>query len=219
MAEYSDDEQIQRLQTWWQENGTSVVLAIVLSVSGLLGWRYWQDSTRQQAESASVLYQQMTDAAEQATQVADSASEAQAVAVLAGQLIDEFPRTAYADYARLMLARLAVEKGAYEQALDHLGAVVEAPATTATGWTARVRLARVQLHTGETDAAAQTLAVSWPQAWHGQVFELQGDLARQRGDLSAAREAYNKALAALAEDGAGHRELVQMKLDDLVPAS
>jgi predicted negative regulator of RcsB-dependent stress response len=42
---------------------------------------------------------------------------------------------------------------------------------------------------------------------------------RARGDLEAARVAYQSALAALETDGAGHRELVQMKLDDLVPAS
>lgn len=215
MADYSDEEQVERLQNWWQENGTSVVLAVVLSVSGLLGWRYWQDSTQQQAESASVRYQQLTEA----TQVPDSNIDADAVSELASQLIGDYPGTAYADYARLMLARLAVEEGDYSQAANRLTEVVEKPATSATGWTARMRLARVQVHSGDVQAANETLSVSWPEAWHGQVFELQGDLAREQGDLVAARQAYNKALAAMAEDGADHRELVQMKLDDLVPAS
>ena len=92
-------------------------------------------------------------------------------------------------------------------------------AAASLGWTARARLARVLLQSAELDRAAQVLNASWPESWQGQAFELRGDLARARGDLEAARAAYQSALAALQSDGGGHRELVQMKLDDLVPAS
>jgi predicted negative regulator of RcsB-dependent stress response len=219
MTDYSEEEQVERLRKWWEENGTAVVLAVVLSVGGLLGWRYWQSSTQEKAEAASVVFQQLTDALEEARSIAASGAQAEQVRNSATTLIEEYGSTSYADYARFALARLAVEDGDYAEAVQLLSAVLAKPATAATGWTARARLARIQLHSGDLDGAASTLNASWPESWRGQAFELRGDLARARGDLPAAREAYQSALAVLDNDGAGHRELVQMKLDDLVPAS
>ncbi len=219
MTDYSEEEQVERLRKWWEENGTSVVLAIVLSVSALAGWRYWQNSTQEKAEAASAVYQQLTDAMDQARAVPDSAAQAEQVQAAAEKLVSEYGSTSYADYGRFTLARLAVEDQDYARAAVLLREVMDRPATQAIGWTARARLARVLLQSGDTDGAEQVLNASWPEPWQGQAFELRGDLARAGGDLEAARAAYQSALAALEADGAGHRELVQMKLDDLVPAS
>ena len=219
MTDYSEEEQVERLRKWWEENGTSVIIAIVLSVSALLGWRYWQESAQEKAEAASMVYQQMVDAMEEARSIPDSAAQAEQARKAAEQLVAEYPSTSYADFARFALARLAVEGEDYAGAATLLREVMDKPSTEAIGWTARARLSRVLLQNGDLDAAGVALNASWPTAWQGQSFELRGDLARARGDLAAAREAYQSALTALENDGAGHRELVQMKLDDLVPAS
>lgn len=219
MTDYSEEEQVERLRKWWEENGTSVVLAIVLSVSALLGWRYWQTSSQEKAEAASAVYLQLTEAMDQARAVPDSAEQAELVQAAAEKLVSEHGSTSYADYGRFTLAKLAVEDKDYERAIGLLREVVDSPSTDAIGWTARTRLARVLLQSADLDGAAQVLNASWPESWQGQAFELRGDLARARGDLDAARAAYQSALAAMETDGASHRELVQMKLDDLVPAS
>jgi predicted negative regulator of RcsB-dependent stress response len=219
MTDYSEEEQVERLRKWWDENGTSIIVAVVLSVGALLGWRYWQDSTERQASEASAVYQQMIDAVEQSRVVPGNDGPVQQVRSSAEQLIAEYPSSAYADYAHLALASLAVQNESYDDAATQLRAVMDKPATDALGWTARARLARVLLHTADLDGASKVLNASWPAAWQGQVFELRGDVARAQGDVGAARKAYQSALETLANDGAGHRELVQMKLDDLVPAS
>lgn len=219
MVDYSEEEQVERLRKWWDENGTSIIVAVALSVAALVGWRYWQDSSQQKAEAASVIYQQMADALEQSRAMAGVQGASDAVRTNAEQLVADYPSTTYADYARLALAALAVSDAAYADAAAQLREVMESPATEALGWTARARLARVLLHSGDLEGAAQVLNASWPESWQGQAFELRGDLARAQGNVDAAREAYQSALQALQADGAGHRELVQMKLDDLVPAS
>lgn len=219
MTDYSEEEQVERLRKWWEENGTSVVLAIVLSVSALLGWRYWQSSSQEKAEAASAVYLQLTEAMDQARAVPDSAEQAALVQAAAEKLVSEHGSTSYADYGRFTLAKLAVEDRDYAKAAALLREVMDSPSTEAIGWTARARLARVLMGSADLDEAAKVLNASWPESWQGQAFELRGDLARARGDLEAARTAYQSALAALEADGAGHRELVQMKLDDLVPAS
>lgn len=219
MTDYSEEEQIERLRKWWDENGTSIIVAVVLSVGALLGWRYWQDSSQRQASEASAIYQQMMGAIEQVKMVPGNDGPVQQARSSAELLIEEHPRSAYADYARLALAALAVQNEAYDEAKTQLRAVMDKPASEAMGWTARARLARVLLHTADLEGASKVLNASWPAAWQGQAFELRGDVARSQGDVAAARDAYQSALAVLANDGAGHRELVQMKIDDLVPAS
>lgn len=219
MTDYSEEEQIERLRKWWEENGTSIIVAVVLSVGALLGWRYWQDSSQRQAGEASAVYQQMIDAIEQARVVSGNDAPVQQARSSAEQLIEKHPRSAYADYARLALAAFAVQNEAYDDATTQLRAVMDKPASEALGWTARARLARVLLHTADLEGASAVLNASWPTAWQGQAFELRGDVARSQGDVTAARNAYQSALEVLANDGAGHRELVQMKLDDLAPAS
>ena len=219
MTDYSEEEQVERLRKWWEENGTSVVLAVVLSVSALAGWRYWQTSSQEKAEAASAVYQQLTEAMDQARAIPDRAEQAEQVQAAAEKLVSEHGSTSYADYGRFTLAKLAVEDGDYDKAAAVLREVMDRPASEAIGWTARARLARVLLQSADLDGAAQVLNASWPESWQGQAFELRGDLARARGDLDAARTAYQSALAAMEAGGAGYRELVQMKLDDLVPAS
>ena len=219
MVDYSEEEQLERLRKWWDENGTSIVVAVLLSVAVLVGWRFWQNSSQQKAAAASEIYQQMANAMEQSRAMADVEGASEAVRSSAEQLVADYASTTYADYARLALAALAVSDESYAEAAEQLRAVMESPATNGLGWTARARLARVLLHTGDLDGAAQALNASWPESWQGQAFELRGDLARAKGNVDGAREAYQSALEALKADGAGHRELVQMKLDDLVPAS
>jgi predicted negative regulator of RcsB-dependent stress response len=218
MADYSDEETVERLRGWWQENGTTLVIAVVVSVASLLGWRQWQANTAQKAEAASVVYQQMMDSMEQSRGLPATAPQSLQVSALAEQLVESHSSSAYADYARFVLARQAVESNDYEQAVTLLREVMNKPASASIGWTARVRLARVLLHSEDFDGVATVLNASWPQAWHGQAFELRGDLARARGDVVAARDAYRQALNVL-EEGGSHRDLVQMKLDDLASAS
>ncbi|MDF1629170.1 MAG: tetratricopeptide repeat protein [Alcanivoracaceae bacterium] len=219
MVDYSEEEQVERLRKWWDENGTSIVVAVLLSVAALWGWREWQDSSQEKAQAASEIYQQMIGAMEQSRAMAGAEGASDAVRSAADQLVADYASTSYADYARLALAALAVNEESYADAAAQLREVMDSPATASLGWTARARLARVLLHSGDLDGSKQALNASWPEPWLGQVFELRGDLARAQGDVDAAREAYQSALQALQTDGGGHRELVQMKLDDLVPAS
>lgn len=216
MAAYSDDEQVQVLREWWERNGTSVVVTILLAVVVLLGWRQWQSWSSDKTEAASITYQQMMDAFEQAQSLPDSEAQHAQVRESARALVEDHGDTAYGDFARMMLARLAVEEGDYESAASHLRDVVDSPAGDTVRWTATMRLARVLIQTGDTDGALALLE-GVPEAFRGQALELRGDVLLASGDVEGARSAWQAALEHL--DGDAHRELVQMKLDDLAVAS
>ena len=60
MDEYlTDQQQAEKLQRWWKENGVFVIAGLVIGVGGLFGWRQWQDYKLEQAENASAVYEQL----------------------------------------------------------------------------------------------------------------------------------------------------------------
>tara|TARA_B100000965_G_scaffold384045_1_gene383881 strand:- start:412 stop:1050 length:639 start_codon:yes stop_codon:yes gene_type:complete len=201
-----EEEQAERLKEWWQKNGTATIIVIVLAIGALLGWRQWQDHSAGQAGEASQHYEAMMTALGQQ-------GDADLVRNAADTLIKDFGGSAYADYAHLALAKLAVDDGDLGAAAEQLTTVAEDPATRELEYTARLRLARVLVAQGELDAAGEQIARTFPEAWQGQALELKGDIASVRENWDAARAAYGDALEALDEGAA--RDRVQMKLDDL----
>ena len=37
-----EEQEINQLKDWWKENGKAIIVAFVLGVGGMFGWRYWQ---------------------------------------------------------------------------------------------------------------------------------------------------------------------------------
>lgn len=213
----SEEEQAEILREWWQKNGWTLLVAIILGVVALLGWRQWSASQESRAENASVVYERM----HQAMQSAGAGENGEALAAAreqADRLVDEYPRTVYGAQARLALARMAVMEEDYAEAADQLRAVVERSPTPALEYTARIRLARVLLQQGEAEQALDQVQGSFPDAWLGQALELRGDALRALSRNEDARDAYGMALDSL-PSGEFSRDRVQMKLDDMMPAS
>ncbi|WP_162925664.1 YfgM family protein [Isoalcanivorax indicus] len=213
----SEEEQAELLREWWEKNGRVLIVAIVVSVVGLLGWRQWSATQDARAESASTVYSALSRALEQ-TGAGEDQSAMAAVREHADRLLEEYPRTTYAAQARLALARLAVMDEDYEEAASQLRAVVDRSPTRAIEQMARLRLARVLLQQGDADGALALVRHDYPEAWRGQALEIRGDALRAQDRRDDARAAYSAALEAMAS-GEPIRDRVQMKLDDMTPAS
>lgn len=214
----SDEEQAERIKAWWRENGVSVVVTVVVAVGALLGWRQWQEHSAAVSANASTTYEQMMTQLQQAQSRPDSDAQFAAVKEKAEALLIEHPKSSYADFAGLTLARLAVEQDDYDAATDYLREVVATASSEAAQQTARLRLARVQLEQGKLDEVATTLDQGFPEAWQGQALEVRGDMLVAQEDAEGARQAYESALEAM-EAGDIGRNRVEMKLNDLAPAS
>ena len=108
----NEEERLEALQRWWKENRSSVILGLALGIAAIAGWNMWKGSQRATSEQASQVFQQLVDATE--AKKADSATK------LGERLIDQYGSTAYAEYARLFLAKLKVESGAkYDRSDPH----------------------------------------------------------------------------------------------------
>ena len=62
MADHiTEEEQIEALKRWWEENGKQTLLGIALIVGGYFGWQAWTDHNEEQSSAASLSYQDMIE--------------------------------------------------------------------------------------------------------------------------------------------------------------
>ena len=205
----TEDEELAVIRDWWQRNGKPLLTGSALALVVVFGWQAWQKHQVAEAQGASVLYQQLLEN----SLVADGQADVGKVAELAGKLKADYAGSHYAQYASLLLAKVAVEAGKLDDARVELQAVLDKPADATLGELARQRLARVLAAQGKLEEGLKLLEGDADQVYLASREELKGDLLVQMGKADEARAAYEKAKAALAEDAAVGG--LQMKLDDL----
>ncbi|GAA0795398.1 YfgM family protein [Marinobacterium sediminicola] len=215
MAELrTEEEQLQALKAWWQENGKSLVLGVGLAIALVLGWQGWQSHQQQKAASASALYQNLTEAAQlQAMNTADNAQYATAKH-LTEQLKADFADTTYARYAGLVLAAMHVQQEEYAAAITELDWVLSASGEVdSIKRVATLRKALVMQQQGAVEAAVELVKGLDAGTFEAEKQELLGDLYLSIGNVEQARTAYDAAL--LAAGGEARKPLLKIKRDDL----
>lgn len=215
MEQYrTEDEQVEALRRWWNENGKSTVAIIVIALAAGLGWQAWQGNSSEQREQASDLYQALLLAID-----TSAAATGPQPVELAEQLKNEFSSTSYAQFAALQLAAIAVRDGNLPEAEAQLRWVLgKAPSGSDTAQVAQLRLARVVAAAGNADQALDILTKADPGPYGASYAVAQGDilLAAERRD--DAREAYTRAMTAAASGGQGvNLGVLQQKLLSLTP--
>lgn len=187
----SEEEQVEALKRWWDENGRSTLIGIALAVVAAFGWQGWQEYRQEQREGASDIYQQLLQAAAGAGQSPARQGEAER---LAGRLKADFAGTTYAQFAGLQLARLAVTEGDLAAAESELrGVLAEADSGGDIALVARQRLARVLAAGGDTDGALALLEMSGHNPYQAAYALARGDILLAAGRDRDALQAYQLA--------------------------
>ncbi len=216
MAEHlSEEEQIEALKRWWDENKFHVVVPIFAILVGYLGWNYYQDEQQAQANAASQLYQDMSTAAQASPGTSLTDEQKEAVTDLAEKLADEHGGTLYADMATLLLARFQVEANELDAAAALLKEVKDQGTNESMRLLAQARLARVLSAQGEMGKALALVATSPSDQYQGLYDEVRGDIYLKKGEQQAAHTAYTAALSSLPPSEYMRRNLIQMKLSSV----
>lgn len=143
----SDEEKSEAIKQWWRENGLAVAAGIILGIVAIFGSRYWFSYQAAQTEQAAGMYQQalvtmgeadlqlaQATVSELQTAFAGTPYAAFAATELATQLvnngdleaameqlqwvIDNADLAAQQDLARLRLARLKMDAGDFDSAMQ-----------------------------------------------------------------------------------------------------
>jgi len=200
----SDDEKGEEIKQWWRDNGTAVIVGCILSVTIVLGGRYWITYQQSQAENASGIYQQViTSLAE------DNITEAE---TKTQQLLSEFAKTPYSVFAALEVAKQTVDLTSSKTYLEWVMANAKLSGHVEI---ARLRLGQLLLNDGQYQQALVLAEQSQLTAFASLFAELRGDIYAVQGQEEQARAAYQSALLTL-RTGEPRQQLLQLKLDDMV---
>ena len=197
----TDEETVEQIQNWWRENGTTLLVTVVLVFGGVFGWNWWQDQRQAEIEAASALYLQWMQGREEGESVDD----------LAARLREEHAGSPYVALLRFDAAAEAVAAQDLQTARKELETVLEMDLTAPLHDLARLRLARLDLDAGEPKAVLARLDPITGTDRIAAAQELRGDALRALDRLDEARAAYERAMAASSAD----RPLLEMKRDDL----
>jgi len=202
----SEEEQVAAIKKWWKENGTSVILGIVIGSAALFGWRYWQGQLTTKGEQASMAYSQLE---EQLSKKKTEEAEA-----TAKELMQQYQGTPYASFAAFKLAKAAIESENTEAAGNYLRWVIDNGKAEELVQLAIMRLARLNLSNDNTDSAWALITTIDESMGLASYHELKGDILLAQGKQEEARNAYLQA-AALNPAGPGGNSFLEMKMDDL----
>lgn len=193
----TEEEQIELLKKWWNENGKAIVIGVVTAVVLFVGWQTWRSHQQARNEAAADIFQQMITAAE----TPDGTVKA---AELAEQLRKDYATTVYGVFAALQLAKDAVVANDLPRAATLLEWAQSQHPDASLKPLIGFRLAKVQYAQGELEKALASLSGIDGSAWLVVAAELRGDILQAQNKLDEARESYNTALKAL--DASGDQE-------------
>jgi predicted negative regulator of RcsB-dependent stress response len=187
----TEEEQVEALRRWWNENGKSIIAAVIIALSGGMAWQTWQGQVTGKQVAASDAYQSMM----QSVSGEEMSDEQQAEFVeLAEILKDQFSDSTYAQFAALHQARLAVEADDLDDAEQQLRWVLaQAGSGGDISRVAQLRLARVLAASGDVDQALAILEHADAGPYKGSYAMARGDILLANGREDEARNAYNTA--------------------------
>jgi len=200
----TEEEQLEALKRWWKENGHATILGLVMGIAVILAWNFWQDHKKEQAGLASSLYSELLLATD--SNKLDSAEK------LAERLQQQYPKTEYAAYSGLLLAKVKVQQGDLAKAQTILTSIASG-SNKELGNIANIRLVRLMMANGQYEQGLKLINSIDPAnsaSYSGNYDELVGDLYVALDRIELARSSYQKALES------GYRSpLLQLKIDDL----
>ncbi len=207
----SDEEQIEAIRKWWSENGKFIIAGIVLGIAGLVGYRSYQANMLETAQSASEVYSRMIDAVEENnTDVAIAAQQ---------ELARDYGKTPYAAQSWLAAAKLHMDNGQTDSAIEALKAMLDADAHPDLKRIARLRLARTLSYVERHDEARALVAGYDAGSFQARFSDALGDIEAAANNPEAAREAYLAAITESVDTRMIDSNLVTLKIAALGLAS
>jgi len=204
---YDAHEQGEIVKKWLSENGSAIVMGLVIAFGGLFGlkqWQSWQINNRQQA---SVEFSVMGDLL--------GSGQLDAAVSNFENLKEDYPDSPYTSMAAMQFATARVAASQPDLAIGLYEFVIENGYPKAMKTIARERLARVLLDQGQADAALSTLEGAQDIiGLESRFAEVRGDIYFSQGQLSEAQAEYLEALEML-EAAAGDRARLVMKLESM----
>ena len=198
-----EEQEINQLKEWWKENGKTIIVAFILGVGGMFGWRYWQAYQAEQIAQASAQYDALIYSAQQNEQAKKANIE---------QFVQANSKTAYAVFALLDEAKKATEKQDFAAAEANLNQALTQSQDEVLTSIVALRLSAVQFQLGQLDNALTTLNQVKGESFNARKAILTGDIQVAKGDKVAAKNSFEQAQQSGSQL---EQQMAKMKLNNL----
>ena len=198
-----EEQEINQLKDWWKENGKTIIVAFILGVGGMFGWRYWQAHQAEQIAQASAQYDALIYSAQQDEQAKKANIE---------QFVQANSKTAYAVFALLDEAKKATEKQDFVAAEVNLNQALTQSQDEVLTSIVALRLSAVQFQLGQLDNALTTLNQVKGESFNARKAILTGDIQVAKGDKVEAKNSFEQAQQSGSQL---EQQMAKMKLNNL----
>ena len=198
-----EEQEINQLKDWWKENGKTIIVAFILGVGGMFGWRYWQAHQAEQIAQASAQYDALIYSAQQDEQAKKANIE---------QFVQANSKTAYAVFALLDEAKKATEKQDFAAAEANLNQALTQSQDEVLTSIVALRLSAIQFQLGQLDNALTTLNQVKGESFNARKAILTGDIQVAKGDKVAAKNSFEQAQQSGSQL---EQQMAKMKLNNL----
>lgn len=198
-----EEQEINQLKDWWKENGKTIIVAFILGMGGMFGWRYWQAHQAKQIAQASAQYDALIYSAQQDEQAKKANIE---------QFVQANSKTAYAVFALLDEAKKATEKQDFAAAEVNLNQALTQSQDEVLTSIVALRLSAVQFQLGQLDNALTTLNQVKGESFDARKAILTGDIQVAKGDKVAAKNSFDQAQQSGSQL---EQQMAKMKLNNL----
>ena len=198
-----EEQEINQLKDWWKENGKTIIVAFILGVGGMFGWRYWQAHQAEQIAQASAQYDALIYSAQQDEQDKKANIE---------QFVQANSKTAYAVFALLDEAKKAAEKQDFATAEANLNQALTQSQDEVLTSIVALRLSAVQFQLSQLDNALTTLNQVKGESFDARKAILTGDIQVAKGDKVAAKNSFEQAQQSGSQL---EQQMAKMKLNNL----
>lgn len=198
-----EEQEINQLKDWWKENGKTIIVAFILGVGGMFGWRYWQAHQAEQIAQASAQYDALIYSAQQDEQAKKANIE---------QFVQANSKTAYAVFALLDETKKSAEKQDFAAAELNLNQALTQSQDEVLTSIVALRLSAVQFQLGQLDNALTTLNQVKGESFNARKALLTGDIQVVKGDKVAAKSSFEQAQQSGSQL---EQQMAKMKLNNL----
>ncbi|PKH02897.1 hypothetical protein CXF72_09280 [Psychromonas sp. MB-3u-54] len=200
----TEEQQVIAIKSWWKENGNTLMIAAVIGLAGLWGWRFYNESVITGQEEASQAYSDML------VKFESQGSEAGLDNLRA--FIADNQNNNYGVLAALLLAKEAVKQKDFALAKAQFVQLQSQNEYAPLNAVINLRLARVEGQLGEYEQALKTLTLITEASFLAKANQVKGSIYLKMGDTEKARSAFQNAVNA-SEGNVG--PILQLQFDDL----
>ena len=201
-----EQEQLDQLKAFWKRYGNLLTWLLIVVLGGYAAWNGWNWFQREQSGKASAMFDQLDKAAQ--------AGDVDQTSRVFADMKERYPRTAFTEQGGLLAAKVQVEKGKPELALETLGWVGANAAQAEYQTIAKLRAAGILLDQKKYDEALKQLEGATAPDFSALVADRRGDVLLAQGKSDDAKAAYAKAWG-LMDASLGYRRLIDAKLTAL----